>query len=155
MKRGILWMIAAVLLASSGMGVQLEHLRPVEVLYLYEDAGQLALCTDTGELGRGPDLQQAVENLKTTTPGTLFLDTADQLIVTEETIWDMDAMWAFLRPATEVCVAADPIDPGTVAPYLAAHSPGVTMLDVKTQEKSIPILRMTEERYWFEGESDF
>ena len=155
MKRGILWMIALVLFASSGMGVQLEHLKPVEVLYLYEDGGQLVLCTDTGEMGRGSDPQQAVENLKTTTPGSLFLDTADQLVLTEQTVWDMDAMWKFLRPATEVCVAADSIEPETVAPYLAAHSPGVTMLDVKTREKSLPILRMTEGRYWFEGQADF
>lgn len=155
MKRGILLMIAVVLLVSSGIGVPLETLKPVEVLYLFQEGEELVLCTDTGDVGRGRNPRQAVENLKATTSGNLFLDTADQLVLTEDTAWAMDDLWDFLRPATEVCMTLDSIDPETVAPYLTAHSPGVTILDVKTRESALPILRMTEERYWFEGEADF
>ncbi len=147
MKRWILLTaaVAAALMFPSRDTADVAELLPVELLYVSKDESGIWVQTDTGDLGIGGDLQSALEDLEGTAPGRIFLDTADYLIITKETIDLLPQLWEILRPATEVCLG---INADTrAAAFLSAHKPGVTLNDIRSGEQSLPSLIRTEERY--------
>ena len=83
MKRLLLYIAALTLLLLADRGTDLGSLRPVELVQLTEEKGILVLKTDTGDSGWGLTLGQAVAKLKETTPGQIYLDTADYLLLEE------------------------------------------------------------------------
>lgn len=148
MKRWIVYAAAAVaaLMITPGKITDVGKLQPVELLYVYQDAGRICVETDTGDLGRGIDLDAAMEDLKATTAGEVFLDTADFLILTKQTVSLLPELAQMLRPATEICVGRN-ADTKTAAQFLAAHNPKVTLKDWAAEGAHLPNLIKTEERY--------
>lgn len=121
------------------------ELLPLELLSIYKDNNQIHVETDTGEAGVGDTLTQALEDLKATAPGEVFLETADYLIVTKDTVDLLPQLTEVLRPATEVCLG---INADTqAAAFLSAHKPGVTLKDCRSSGQALPRLIKTEERY--------
>lgn len=148
--RNWIWMAAALVLLSflPSQGTELGSLHPVGLLEISWD-GQICVETDTGDRGRGGDLQEALRNLKDSTPGTIFLDTAERLILTEDTRHLLPQLQTVLHPTAEVCLTREPVPPETAYPYLKAHPTGVMLQD--TGRKVLPILVYREERFRFEG----
>ena len=117
------------------------ELLPLELLSIYKNNNQIHVETDTGEAGVGDTL----EDLKATAPGEVFLETADYLIVTKDTVDLLPQLTEVLRPATEVCLG---INADTqAAAFLSAHKPGVTLKDCRSSGQALPRLIKTEERY--------
>lgn len=65
--------------------LDIAKLQPVEAVAVYEEQGCIILETDEGSLGKGKTATEALENLKVSTPAVVYLDTADYLLIGENT----------------------------------------------------------------------
>lgn len=136
-KKIILYIVALSLLLLGGKGTDNGQLRPVEVVQLYEQGGLLFLKTDTGDAGWGLTINQAVKKLKETTPGEIYLDTADFLLVEKGTEAYLSSMRSYLKGRTRMVYSAEDVDLEAVAGYLHVHHPSGTIGD---RQKPMEIL---------------
>lgn len=127
-------------------GTELGKLKPVELVLLSQEEGTVILSTDTGDSGRGTTVSGALENLKATAAGILFLDTADFLIVTPDCAELIDELGDYLRPSCSVCLGPADLKPEETAAFLQKHQPKTTLRDRKTGEKALETLKITEGR---------
>ena len=93
---------------------------PVEVLYLYEEQG-IVIETDTGNVGQGNTLEEAIDHMKETASGVIFLDTAEYLLVTDEGF--LEGAGKYLKGTVRVCMAEKGLDLRDSAEYLEVHKP--------------------------------
>lgn len=128
MKRGILYLVilAAVILCPE-QGTDVGSLLPVEVLRLQKQEGYVVIETDTGSAGFGETLEAAIQNLKHTASGELYLDTAAFLIVSEESENLLEQIRAYVRPSIRICRGEGRIDLEDAAAYLSVHKPSVRL----------------------------
>lgn len=148
MKRWLVYILALVLLAAFPFsGTDVGKLAPVEVVWLAEQNGQIYLQTDTGDVGRGEDVRSALQNMTATAYGTIFLDTADYLIVKHGQEELLQQVYDVLRPSCMVCSAAKMPDMESVASFLAAHEPPVTLRLHRIGQNELPMLAGQEGRY--------
>lgn len=154
MKRWILYpalLLAALLMKWSPFdGTDVARLAPVELICLSAEEGNVELRTDSDALGRGSGVAEALLDLERTTPGTVFLETADFLVVDRDSAWALEKMLPYLRPACRVCFSVGKIRPEEVAVFLNAHEPGVTVLDCRNGADRLPLLKCEEDRLTLE-----
>ena len=135
-RRIVLYIVSLALLLMGGRGMDIGRLRPVEVVQLYEKAGLVFLKTDTGDVGWGLTVDQAVKKLKETTPGEVYLDTADYLLLEEGTEEYLPVLKAYLKGGTRVAHAMEDVDLEEAAAYLRMHRPLERLKNtVKPKEK--------------------
>ena len=106
---------------------ELGKLKPVETVAIYQQGDQLVIETDTEDVGRGSNVQAAIENLKKTTAGTIYLDTADYLIVMEGGAPFIEYLSACLKDSVWVCKGEKGINLEEAGAYLAVHRPSVKL----------------------------
>ena len=148
MKKWIVYgLTLAVLLFPSKQGTELGKLRPAELSYACREGESLVLRTDTGDLGAGRNLRQAVSDLKRTSQGAVYLDTADYLIVTEDTEDLLPEFLNRMRPSADVCRTADNVDPEKAAEFLSTHPGNVTLQDLRAGVRKLPQLHVRKGRY--------
>lgn len=102
-------------------------LHPVELVYLYEEEGDYCIETDTGVLGVGSSIAAAVDDLKQTAKGIIYLDTARYLVVTEDTEEEITKIRPYLKGNEYLCRAEGTIAVEEAAVYLAVHLPSVKL----------------------------
>lgn len=151
------WMIlAAAVLAitalTSERSMDVAELKPVELLYVYREDGKIWLMTDTEDLGSGVNLEDALEDLKASADGAIFLDTADYLVIAENATDQLSQLMKVMRPGTEVCVGVNADT--EAAAFLSAHSPEVTLNDIRCGRGTMPLLIRWGERYHLVKEAD-
>ena len=128
MKRTLLYVaMLTVALVIPVERTNLEEMKPVEVVYLYEEADLITLSTDTGDRGSGIDIPEAMSNLRQTTAGIIYLDTANYLLIGKETEVYVKELRPFLKDDVRICIAEGKIDMKTVGQYLRVHQPEVKM----------------------------
>lgn len=152
------WWIFAALVAVAltlipSHATDVGELLPVELLYVDRKETGVRVETDTGETGYGENLMAALSDLKATAPGSVFLETADYLVVTREAADLLPQLRKILRPATRVCLGVN-ADAGAAA-YLSAHKPEVMLKDIRSAGKPLPVLVGMGERYHLVSEEDF
>ena len=123
MKRLLLYMCALALLLLADRGTDIGSLRPVELVRLREWNGLLILETDTGDCGWGMTIAQTVAKLKETTPGQIYLDTADFLLLEEGTERYLPLIAEYLKRNTRVVYGARDVGLQDAAAYLRVHKP--------------------------------
>ncbi len=147
MKR-IIWMVvllAAVVFCSRLFGrSDVARLEPVEVIRVSVRDSDILVETDTGQSGRGEDLEEAFENLKHRTAGDVFLDTADYVILTNTTQKMAGELLGYLRPACRVCVEKGAVELPRAADYLSVHTPQITLMECRQKDVQIPKLVVKE-----------
>ena len=126
-RRIVLYALALGLVLLGGRKSDIGRLHPVEVVHLYEEKGILILETDTGDKGWGLTVEQALERLKETTPGVVYLDTADYLLLGEGMEPHLPALRAYLKKGTVMAYAPEGIDLEEAAAYLRVHEPERTI----------------------------
>lgn len=156
MKRWIIYIVAfagvALFGASPFHGTDIAKLAPVEAVWLAEKDGRIYLETDTGDRGWGEDVQAALADMKAAAPGSIFLETADYLIVETGSEDLLSQVYDVLRPGCMVCGAAKMPDMGEVAEFLAAHEPGLTLRRYRVSQGEIPMLTEQTGRFSWNGE---
>ena len=115
-------LVLALLLLGRG-GTDIGQLQPVEVVQLYEKNGLLILKTDTGDMGWGLTVDEAVRKLKETTPGQIYLDTADYLLIEEGVEASIPALRPYLKRRTTMAFGPEGVDLQETAAYLRVHRP--------------------------------
>ena len=116
-------MSALALLLLGDQGTDIGTLRPVEVVQLTEERGVLILKTDTGDYGWGLTVEQAVRKLKETTPGEIYLDTADFLLLKEGMDEYIPELRNHLQKNTRVVYAGESVNLQDAVAYLRIHRP--------------------------------
>lgn len=110
-------------------GSDLGKLHPVETVSLYIEDGRIVLETDTGAKGKGGTVEQALQNMKDTTAGIVFLDTADYLLVRKETEELIPEMGTHLKGSTRLCRTQAAVKVEEAAAFLAVHAPQVKLAE--------------------------
>ena len=95
-------------------------------------------------------MDAAIENLEQTTPGHLFLDTVQTLIVRPDAQFLLDDFRQQLRPDVRVCQSADALDMEQVGQYLGEHAPETILSDADA-DTALPTLHCTEGRCMLEN----
>ena len=133
------WLYLLGALAAVGILSRLPHpardiskLKPVRVVYLYMDMGNLCIETDTGDSGTGRSLPEAAADLSANADGEIFLDTAEFLILGRE-IAIAPTFYQYLRPGCRVCYADEPPDLAAAVKYLSAHPPQITLAHLRPE----------------------
>lgn len=155
MKRLILFILAAAALGFAGLlpfeRRDVAALEPLEALVVSNHQGYVVL--DGGSCrGVGRTFDQALEDLRQSGEGTVFLGTVSQVILTGQAVDLLPEVVKTpdLRPAAALAAARGTApDPETAAAYLSAHDPGLTIQQVRTaivrgQRVSLPVLAETE-----------
>ena len=120
---------------------------PVEAVYLYKEGNQIGLRTDAGNYGMGTTIEEAVQNMHEGAPGYLFLDTADFLLVAEETTENLPGIKAYLKSGIYLCMAEKDIDMEKAAAYLSVHRPSVKLKEWNKGTKLEKLYAMGEQMY--------
>lgn len=94
--------ILALLFLAPVRGLDVAKLEPVQTVALYTDETGVVLETDTDNKGRGETVDSAHEDLEDKTPGVIYLDTAQYLLVTEDAVSYVDAIRKYLHPSVKV-----------------------------------------------------
>lgn len=152
MKRW-LWCAGALLLTVvlGGMpfvGTDIAKLQPVEVFRVQKEGNMIFVELDTGDSGKGATLEAALQDLKDSTPGKVFLETAEYLLINDEAEALLGSLAAYLRPACGVCLNDGAAKLEEVAEFLGAHEPGLTLQEYRAGDHSLQKLIVREERMY-------
>jgi hypothetical protein len=122
MKRIIIYVLILIaLLFVPVKDNDIGKLQPVEVVQVYRQGQQVTIRTDTGDLGVGNTAQLALQNLKDTTPGYIYLDTAEYLLMNMNAAQDVEQLRSVLKKNLQICVAESELDLQLAAKFLPAH----------------------------------
>ena len=97
------------------------QLRPVEVVWVMREGDQVILQTDTEDYGAGTNVMLALEALKLTSTGRIYLDTADFLLIGKGAEQDAEALRKVLKPGVLLCGVQDVQPTSEVSQYLRIH----------------------------------
>lgn len=133
------WLYVIGALAAIGLLSRLPHpsrdiskLEPVQAVYLYREAEELHIETDTGDHGSGKNLTEATENMKANSDGEIFLETAEFLILSPD-IPITEEFYEHLRPDCKVCITWQTPDLPAAAQYLSLHTPKTTLAHLRSR----------------------
>ena len=111
-------------------------LMPVELVHIYKEGNYITIATDTGAGGTGKTVHAAVENLKSTTAGIIYLDTARYLLTEENMAEELAAIRTYLKPMVRVCTVRRNVDLKKAASYLAVHTPHCRLRDLMNGQEA-------------------
>ena len=130
------WLYAAALIAL-GLLTRLPHpardiakLEPVQLVYIYKEAGSLCIETDTDHRGTGRDLSEAAADLRSKADGEIFLETAEFLLLDPDVTVAAD-FFTLLRPGAGVVYTGERPDLTAAAEYLSIHPPEHTLRELR------------------------
>lgn len=123
--------------------VNVGTLRPVEVVSVYRLNGKVIIETDTGDLGQGIDMEQAVQDMKQTSPAVIYLDTAEYLLFTNDCQYVAQELRSHLKGSVKVCMTQGQVSTKDAAKYLVVHGDLPKLKHWKPGDK-LPVL--TEEK---------
>lgn len=113
-------LVSACLIPKERMDV--ARLRPVEVIAIYKLDHGVAIATDTGDMGYGTDVAIALEDMRQTSPGVIYLDTAEYLLFNSEADGEVVRIRKELKKTIKLCHTTGGIDLGQAAQYLPTHA---------------------------------
>ena len=113
--------ILAALFAAPVRSSDIGKLRPVQVVSVYKENNWVVMETDTEDKGYGGTVTQALKNLKDTSNGIIYLDTAEYLLLTKDTENMAEELRQVLKDKVRLCMAAKDIDLAEASQYLSIH----------------------------------
>lgn len=139
MKRIIIyiWILLLALMAPVKR-LDVAKLEPVDVVFVSKEDGKVKITTDTEAEGRGADAAAALYDLKQTTPGVVYLDTAEFLVVSKDAADQIDELRTWLKGSVKLCFA-EKVEIEEVAKYLEVHGNLPKLRDWKTGDP-VPLL---------------
>lgn len=128
MKRLLLYgliLMAACALPTDRQDV--ANLEPIQAVWLYEQEGMVHLETDTQDQGAGLTVEGALSDMKYNSPGVVYLDTAQYLLVSENATEYISQIAPLLKGSVRVCLWQGKGEVADGARYMRAHRIGVTL----------------------------
>ena len=145
-------LLAAFLAGHLGGKTDVAKLRPVEVIHVQIRATGITMETDTQDSGWGNTVQDALDNLRDTTAGEVFLETADFLIADQDALALVPELSGILRPNCRICVCGERVDLENAAAYLRVHKPGTTVREYLAGERNVSVLQFKEGKMTLVGQ---
>ncbi len=140
MKRIILYCILLAVACAIPMNrMDISDLEPIQAVKMSLQQGNILLQTDTGDVGIGKSVKEALSNMKQASEGIVYLDTAQFLTVSEDAQDYIGHMKEFLKGKVKVCIWEQNGDLEGAAKYMKAHKFGVSLKEWK-REMNLPIL---------------
>ncbi len=136
-KTVIYALILALMLLAPVKGLNVANLEPVEVVYLRMDDDRVCIQTDTKAVGFGETALKALENMEERTPGVIYLDTAEYLLVDPNALAYVEELRHKFKGKVKLCAAVD-VDLSCAAEYLETHGNLPQMKSWKTGD-SLPL----------------
>lgn len=143
MKR---WLVPMLLLAAMAMGeglfrgTDVAKLEPVELVRLRQTASGIEVQTDTGSFGLGVTVTDAVENMKDTASGEIFLDTAEYVVLTGLDEHILAELMTCFRPSCKILFLAGAARPEELSAFLRSRPQKLTLLDWRLTGRQPPVL---------------
>ena len=125
---------------------------PVQALVIDAKDGTVLVTTDTGDVGRGGNLDAALSDMQSGCAGALFTQTAEHVIVTSRA-WYLTPQVCVsrqLRPAAKLYRAMEEVKkPEEALRFLQAHPGSLTLSHARaalleSREEAAPVLMQTE-----------
>ena len=136
MRKGLIYgILLVVALIIPTNDVELGKMKPVETVSVRKEEGNVIVETDTEDSGIGMTLEDALRDLKETTAGSIYLDTATYLIIDQDCQELIPKLYHFLKPNVRVCSRQGDVDIKTVGEFLGEHTPEMKLKDWKAGEK--------------------
>ena len=113
-------------------GTDAAKLLPAQVLVIAQEDGQITVESDNGASGSGATLPDALEAMRESAEGTLFLDTAEHIVFLQsaQALLPAAARQRQFRPAAKLYLARmDTLDAEECVDFLQAHPGAVTLAD--------------------------
>ena len=140
MKRTLIYIVLLIVTFIAPVDrVNVGHLQPVEVIAVSEMNNGILIQTDTGDMGIGENVAEAVKNLKENATGIIYMDTARYLLVDENTQNQTAQLRSYLKDSVQVCLTDGEIDMEEVGKYLKTHGKYPTLREWKPNSDA-PIL---------------
>lgn len=117
--------------------LDVAKLEPVQTVAVYINDAAVVLETDTGNKGEGADVEGALEDLEENTPGVIYLDTAQYLLVSEQAESYVDSLRKYLSPSVRACLWDEKGSVKDAAQYLDVRSDLPKLKDWKTSQKKV------------------
>ena len=147
MKRGILYLAVLLLaLLCPTKRTELGKLKPVEAVMLYEENDQVILKTDTEDRGSGATVKQALQNMKESSSGIIYMDTADYLLIEVGAEHWIDELRGVLKKGVRICNVGPGVEPEKAASFLRIHKPQ-RVLESWTQAAKLQTLTASDGEY--------
>jgi len=115
--------------------MDIANLEPIQAVWIYEDAGDIILETDTEDRGVGKTVRDALEDMKQNSAGIVYLDTAQYLFVKDGAQMHIDALRPFLKEGVRLCLWNGQGELTDAIKYADAHRIGEKMRDWKEDVK--------------------
>lgn len=116
--------------------LDVAKLEPVQTVAIYTDGGEVVLETDTQNMGRGADAKEALHDLEENTPGVIYLETAQYLLVTESATEYAEQLREDLKPSVYVSMWDGKGEISNAARYLSVHGKLTKFRDWKTRKNN-------------------
>lgn len=113
-------------------GADAAKLLPAQVLVIAQEDRQITVESDNGASGSGATLPDALEAMRESAEGTLFLDTAEHIVLLQsaQALLPAAARQQQFRPAAKLYLARmDTLDAEGCVEFLQAHPGTVTLAD--------------------------
>ena len=123
MRRLLYIIVLLSLLAVPAERMDVSKLMPVELVAVDYQMGLIEISTDTGNKGVGKTVAEAYQNLRESASGTVFLDTANYLLLCGKSGGLLKELKKDLRPGVRFCMAQSGLDLQEAALYLSEHPP--------------------------------
>ncbi len=95
--------ILALLVFAPVERLDVAKLEPVQTVAVSSEEEKIVLETDTGNKGSGENVALALEDLEAHTPGVIYLDTAEYLLVAEGAEQYAEELRSYLKSDVLVC----------------------------------------------------
>jgi len=141
----LLLIILALLVFGKSPGTSIDDLEPVRLVRILEEKGIYTIETDTGAKGKGSGMDSALEDMHNSTPGVVFLDTAEFLLI-GKTVVDEPKLRELFRPACRICYVQGQLDLQEAADYLQIHMPDSRIRELILGVSEFQMLTMKEGR---------
>ncbi|MBQ3252588.1 MAG: hypothetical protein IJB02_05055 [Oscillospiraceae bacterium] len=149
MKRILLYVAILIgVLAVPLERTDVADLHPVQTVALYKTAKGYRIETDTDDAGSGATVAQAFADLLATTPGVIYLDTADYLLISKDEEAAADEMRSYLKNGVRLCAAVGEGDLKIVSEFLSVQGDIPYLRDWELGDR-LPVLDCREERIKF------
>ena len=113
-------------------GTDAAKLLPAQVLVIAQEEGQITVESDNGVSGSGTTLPDALASMRENAEGTLFLDTAEHIVLLQsaQALLPAAARQRQFRPAAKLYLAdMDVLAAEDCVDFLQAHPGSVTLAD--------------------------
>ena len=141
-------LITAAVLALPLERTDVADLRPVQTVVLYKSQEGYRIETDTEDVGIGKTVDEAYTDLIDTTPGVIYLDTADFFLVSEGEETAAEDMRKYLKSGVQICAVAGQGNWKEVSKYLSVQTELVPFRKWKAGQK-LPVLDCRTDRIKF------